>query len=300
MSNKSVNNDIKTKKFEGVDFSKYIKGINVTTANEMLDMYEIKKNMKEVFTYDFSCADPKGSLYTLEECGVTVWMGKKDIDSFDNQFLSRMDKLKQTHSVMVTKIDRDEKKVYVSSAIAVDGPKNTLISAMEQGIASQEYVVVPASIIKFTGRDEYSVALVNIGGLGIVGAIRLSEWSIAFTKSFRYTVKPGDVVNVAILRKIKWSSGMVYDCSRKATISFDPWKGIEEKLPVKTNVRVTCICKEEKKFFGTVHGIPELNVFCEYPDNHEIIISEGSEYVGYVYKVNEKKRNLCVRIREEL
>lgn len=294
--------DKKMKVYEGIDFSKFLNVQKELSEDDVLNQYEKKMRNKENFSCEFSLSDKKGNLYNYVDGGIKVFMNKKDIDPIINRFYSKLEKLRQAYQVQVTKVDRVEKIVYVSSAAALNEPQLKLISAIDEGLEQDEYVVVPATISCITEKkiNKDSVAIVNLGGLGVFGNIRLAEWSPAFTYSFDYVAKVGDVVEVAVINKIKWNSGEVYDCSRKVALRQDPWKGIEQKLPLKTNVRVTCVSKNAKNFFGTIQGFSDINIYCEYPDDKSIVITEGQEYAGYVYRVNEETKLLRVRVRAEV
>ena len=58
----------------------------------------------------------------------------------------------------------------------------------------------------------------------------------------------------------------------------------------------------EKSFFGSVEGLKDIEVFCEYPmkqtdsKGNPLIIEEGRLYMGMIYRVSEERRMLKARI----
>lgn len=270
---------------------------------DVLEVFEKRQQQNEIFNYEFTFSDGRGGLYAYED-DVKVYMSNRQLDGFSKKFF-REDKeaaLKREYSVVVTNIDKEDRVVHVSANKACEAPRNELIALIDEGIRTKEYVKVPARVVKVTGYDEKrgvcTILIVDIGDLGIAGAIRVDDWSCTFTNGFDYIVKPGEIIDVVITNTLSWKSGEVYECSRKLTLTEDPWKDIEKRVPVKTAVRVTCICRSERNFWGVLKGVPELNVYCEYPDpeNGFIPIVEGEDYTGYVAKVNEETTLLRVRI----
>lgn len=295
-------NGIVTKVYENSYVDSLFSSINTQTASGILASYEKKKDTKELFECEFGCASPMGDLSSELDCGVKIVMRKSDTDPTLIKLYDPSGRLALTYKAMVKSIDYDTNTIYVSSTHVKEECRNDLIDAIENGIATNEYIVVPAVVAKIvpgeSGRD--SVLYINVARLGIFGIIRLSEWSTCYTESFEYFTKVGDVVNVVVLSKADWKTGTVYNCSRRLAMTKDPWVGIENHLPKQTKVRITCTSKRENNFFGIVKGVPDIKILCEYPDDKSIQINVGQEYVGFVYKVNEKTHMLAARIRSEV
>lgn len=260
---------------------------------------------KTVFSYEFTFIDGRGSLYSYEEDGdIEVRMSTKEMEGFSRKLSGdeKTEILASSYKVVVHHIDEQEKMVFLSASEVFREPREKLIQLINEGIEKKIYVRTPARVYAVTGKDKEtkktnnSVLMVDIGGLGIVGAVRLKEWSTSYTNSYKGRVKPGDIIEVVVTGKQAWKSGMIYDCSRRRTIDFNPWKGIEEKAPKGTVVRVVCTDLTPKNFFGVVKGVPEINAYCEYPNDPNMNIVVGEEYVGRVAKVSEKTKLFRVRI----
>lgn len=284
---------LNTKRYQDIDFKKY--GLNVETNQEkILDKYEKSMKTEEILTLQFALLE-QGDIYSFDE-GVKIVMLRKDMDPFDRKFANdKVSKLNRSYIVKVKEVDRQNQVVYVQSAI--DKQRNDLIKAIESGIKEETYITVPACVIAMSGNPTGSLLLINIGMFNIVGFIRINEWSPAFIKSFYHVTKIGDVIEVAVLRKANWKTGEIYECSRKQVVlSKEPWKGIKNKIPKKTNMRVLCTKKEKSFFYGIIVGLKDIGVMCNYPEGKHIEIVEGREYCGYVYQISEEKKSIRMRI----
>lgn len=285
------------KDFNDFDVYAYMSG-DRKKPTVTLEEYEKRMKDKSVFKTSFPCVDEKGNLYVYES-DIKIQMDNRDIDGFGYNAKYRSDKLTESYAVVVVSVDKKAKLVKVSSNQAKEEPRKKLEEALRKGIEAKEFLRVPAIIVSIVGNG--SIALINIAGLGLAGSIRLAEWSPAYTKTFYNAVQTGSEVEVVVTGYGKWESGQIFDCSRKKTINIDPWKDIEKKLPVRTVVRLKCISKEARNFFGVIESVPELNVFCEYPDEESgIMIATGIEYTGYVAKVSEENKLLRVRIIKQV
>lgn len=297
MENMNENN-IVIEKFNGFDLSKYV---NSTESNiDGIAEYTKKMARKEIFKMSFTCADEFGNLYDYHN-GVRVQMDNKQITGFSYNPKHKAQHLGVNYTVTVVDVNEETKTVKVSSFAALKGPREQLEKALKVGIENERYLRVPAVVVgtnKYKDKNNsFTVALINIGGLGIPGAIRLAEWSTAYTKTFWHTIQAGMNIEVVVTGQQNWKTGDVFDCSRRLALDFNPWENIEERLPAKTSVIVKCTSKEARNFFGIIDNLPEINVYCEYPDpGSNIRIVEGAEYVGYVYRVREESKLLKVRI----
>lgn len=272
------------------------------TADDVLKRYSEAMANKKLIEITFSKNTPAEDL-VKEEAGVTVIMQKRDTDPRINRLYGSAMRLSVLYQVEVKKIDYDTNTVYVSSLQTGDEVRNEVIKEIDNGIKNEEYLVLPAIVTKVVPKsiNGESMVYVDIAKMHIFGVIRLSEWSTAFTDSFDYCVKAGNVLNVVVLGKAEWKSGTVYDCSRRLTLNeADIWKDIEKKYPRNTKLRITCTSKRDKHFFGIIDGVQDLKILCEYPRDKNIQINVGGEYVGFVYVSSEKNRKLSMRILEEI
>lgn len=261
-----------------------------------LDFYEEKLKNKEVFEIKFSLADKTGNLY-MYEGGVRVQLDNFGITGLMYKTRYRAHYLAQTFPVAVNRIDRERKIVHVSHRDARAITKEELKEELDLAIEKNEPLTVVARLVAIKGDFGKSYAIVDLGGVGITGIIRMKDWSIAFTSDIKLVAKIGDIFKVVVKKHIRWNGEPAYGCSRAEALGFNPWSGIEEKLPKNTLVNVLCIHKTPKNFFGKIEGIDEINAYCEYPDQDKNIeILEGATYQGYVAKVNEATKLLRIRI----
>lgn len=285
-------------RFNGFDLSEYV---NVVESNvDGIAEYSKKMAKKETFKMSFTCADENGNLYDYHN-GVRVQMNNKEITGFGYNPKYKAQHLGVKFTVTVVNVNEENKTVNVSCFAALKGPREQLQKALKEGIENKKYLRVPAVVVganKVKDRNNsFTVAIINIGGLGIPGAVRLAEWSTAYTKTFWHTIQAGMNIEVVVTGHQNWQTGVVFDCSRRLALDFDPWENIEERLPARTSVIVKCTSKETRNFFGVIDNLPEINVYCEYPEpESNIRIIEGAEYVGYVYRVKEETKLLKVRI----
>lgn len=209
-------------------------------------------------------------------------------------------------SVIVSEIDEEHGVVYVVPAYLVGEKRARLVNSICDSIDKNEPVRVPAVIIGFTGIDpstkekNRSIVLLDIGNLGIIGSIRIQNWSTSHITSPRWFASIGDTIEVAATGISTWGKRTLFDCSRKLIMELDqvdPWKNIERRLPKHTDVELRCVDKQDRNFFSVIDGINDLEILCEYPDyDADIDIVVGQKYRGYISRVNEQKKRLCARI----
>lgn len=303
------------KKIHVLDMKEYEDFIPMLRKGPSLYEYEVKKKNKEHFCMTFSTSNRAGDL-TAQEGDVVLKLPAKNIDSpiWRRDAIHAMgagatygaDMLKKTYMVAVESVDWEKNEVILSAVLASQEAKEKLRNKITETLSNGERIQVPAEIVG-PCPDSPSICLVNIAGIGIIGAIHIKDWSKAFTKTYDGVAVPGEYVTVVITGRMRWKGEMgiyrteIFRCSRKLAITGDPWEGIEKRFPRGTNVRLTCISLEEKNFFATVKGLDEINAYCEYPDGEKFIkISIGKEYVGFVHRVSEEKHLLRIKILSEV
>lgn len=329
--------NIVVKKYTDISFGEYFNESVPKKEDLVFEKYEELKKKGTTFEYCFNVkagssknkADT-GVLYSLEDgvrielCQFTPEMCGKNGNRFritaaDYNRSSNQYRLEDTYYVKVKEVDRENKIVYLSdysdNASQLEKKcedRERLIEAMLNGIEKQEYLRVPARIIGLTGKDpdtgipNKTIAMVDIGNLGIIGAVRVAEWSIAYTKNLVYSAVINNEIDVVVTDVMKWGGKSVFDCSRKLVLEQDgvePWKNIEQRVPEGSYVRLTCIDanRDTGKYFGKIDGISELNVYLENPFKEKgITLKEGKKYIGIAYRVNESGKLMRVRIKQEL
>lgn len=272
-------------------------------AKNPLKTYIAAMEQQQLIPIVFNAREPDGGGYYVYRDGIKIYLPLEEIPKnvrLDDH-LSAWKK-----QVMVIDVNREKSEVTVSIKKAYEEPKNKLIEELDARLEAGECVVVPAELISFSSRDYgingyevYRVALVNVGGIGILGAVRLKEWSTAFTYGYYPSMaQSGDVFNVVITGKMRWRNDMIYDCSRRLALEGDPWENIEKKFPSRTKVCVTCLSSKVMKgtFLASVDGLPEIVAVCDLPENGHIKIMTGASYFGFVRRVSEKKKFIRIRI----
>lgn len=328
--------NMKIKEYTGIAFSKYFNADHHNKETMVYEKYKKKQKEGKPFPYHFdvkteSADDSKRPvLYSLED-GVRIefcpfnseaygrYGTQYRITSFNYAQHENRLNLENEYYVKVKKIDRKNKVIYLADhSENVDQmeqqcrDRDILVHALCEGIERKEYLRVPARIIGFTGTDRdtgapsRTIAVLDIGNLGIIGSIRVAEWSIAYTRKYTYCAAINEEIEVVVRGNVNWGGKAVFDCSRKLVLEQDgiePWKDIEQRIPEGALVRVTCIDSDRyaNKFFGKIEGVPELNVYLENPYNEKgFTLTEGSKYMGVAYKVSEQDKLLRVRIKSKL
>lgn len=290
---------------EELDASQYLDAPKVEART--LDDYKKLKEDGTIFRQTFSVINNQNTLYAYTAGGVTLKMTSKHIDGFyhGKHAFNKSEALNKEYNVTVIDVVEDENLVYVSANVANAEPRAKMCALLNEGIESGEYKVVKARVVGITSNEQQpgrEACLLNIGGLGIIGMIRLGEWSRCYTASFRTILQKEDIIRVAVIGTARWSSSddPVYVCSRKVLLPENPWENIEEKLRVRSIVRVKCVDCHRDHFFGKIEGFEEINAYCFYPEDPECTIEVGKTYVGVIAKCNEKTRNLKVRFPKDI
>lgn len=313
-SEKNLDKDKKagTEKIQdSIKIRTYSGEVHIKNASDesAIKKYEQYMNSKEIMDVQFSALQGKIGFVGYDG-KIKIIMSTKNVDGFSHSPIYNEALEKYLFSpcpVVVTKVDKKKKEVHVSMVNALSGPRENLISEIEKGLKEREYIRVPAVVVSVSGRTkdtkqkDYSIAVINIGGLGILGYVHKNNWSKSYTKSLLYAAEPGMVIDVVVTEKKIWGRDTAYECSRRDTIDFDPWAGIEQKMRKNMTVRVRCNGREDGRYYGSIEGLPEINVFCYYPEEETgIHVEEGKYYIGVVRKVSEEDHDLRVRTVDEV
>lgn len=267
------------------------------TVLEKFEYYKGKMKNKEIIEIFFSAADPEGNLYIYDN-GIRIQLDNIDIKGTIYEPRYRANALTNKYAVMVKSVDEEKKEVRVSHNKAKRLTKKELIKEIDDAIKKSEPMTVIA-VVKHIKDNNYCI--IDIGGVGIAGKINIGEWTETFTGNYRMATQRGEIIKVVARKKVLFDGKLTYDCSRKDAIEVSPWAGIEDRLPKDTVVNITCTSKENKKFWGIIEGIDELNVYCEYPDKEKnLFIQVGAKYQGYIYAVNEETELLKARVFKAL
>ena len=287
--------------------------IRVMDKDVDIEYFEKAKENNSLFKMTFSAQDNGGNLLAYRGKW-TVKMQRVDIESGRKDFNTDMlvnDMRKSDYEVKVKKIDYDEKIVYVSHRMVQESSqRNIVIKNLDKKLKNKELVIVPAEIISINSYTSSSngrklpLIYVNLCGLNIVGVIHIRNWANAFVPNIELEAKKGDICYVVVLKKKVFNGKTTYICSRKAFhehTGYNPWDLVGERLKEKMSVRVKVVDSDPGKgtFFASIEGIPYINVLCYNPDGvREVRV--GSEWRGYIAKMDVEKKYLRVKVLEKL
>lgn len=285
----------KVEGLENLDFFG-LKTREETRKERTLDAYE--KAMKEgtVLNMTFSAVANNG-LYIYEN-DVRVQLPAEE---FGNGQYRRRALITKSYPVIVTSVDKDNKVITVSSRAIMNVAQCKYTEAIDASLASGEYFFTR---VRVEANDKIRKRLiVNIAGVAIPGYIPIAEWSHTFIRSFDGLVNRGDIIEVAIIKKSRIGHSDGYMCSRKIVRDDGIWNNIEEMYPAKSNVVITCTSKTRNSWFGSIDGLQDIEVYCEYPNGgnstdqkgRPLFIEVGGRYNCYIYKSNSEKRLLRAR-----
>lgn len=287
--------------------------IQVVDKDADIEFFEKAKENNSLFKMTFSAQDKGGNLlayrgkWTIKMLRTDIESGRKEFDTvvFAN------DMKKPDYDVKVKRIDYDAKTVYVSHRVVKENAqRNIVIKNLDKKLKNNELVIVPAEIIAISdytsSRNGKKLPLiyVNLCGLNIIGSIHIRNWANAFVPNIELEAKKGDIVYVVVLKKKVFNGKTTYICSRKAFhehTGYNPWDLVGERLKEKMTVRVKVVDRDPGKgtFFASIEGIPYINVLCYNPDGvREVRI--GSEWLGYIAKMDVENKYLRVKVLEKL
>ena len=217
------------------------------------------------------------------------------------------------YTVEVIGVDREAKRVTVSFLKAQERVRPAILRQIREAVQNGTALKTQARISHICDKEGRvgAYAYVDILGLGISGIILAKEWNAGYVKDISKYAKVGDVINCVItgFNPRRGEDGFVeFLVSRKLLIGDDPWKTIEERFPPRSRVIVTCIGMYPHNFVGKVDGLEEVAAYCYYPKpgatssltGQPIVIKEGGRYIGNVSKVRPDKKQLQVRIIDEV
>ena len=211
-----------------------------------------------------------------------------------------------TYSCVVESVDEEKGLVTVSYDKVKAGAKAKVEEAIKESA-----VVLPARVIKVYN----TIAIIDIGGLGIPGYVMIKNWSRGYTNDFMSVAKRGDIIDVLVgalendldsdQRKKYFPRvpGNIYQCSRKDAVA-DPWIGIEDKFAAGHIVDVVVTENtQQNHFYGYIEGIPEISIYGQYPNEESYLNKEdievGKKYQCYVFKIDAKEHIFRARAFRE-
>lgn len=296
-------------KVKGLDIEAFLhQGIDSDGEKQRdeIEYFEKAKQEGRIIQVSFPCR--LGNMLYADRNGVRVMLPADDAS--ENGRVRRV-YIGTPYSVIVTGVDREKNEVTVSVNEIRKTARNRVEDAIDEALEKGEKFVANARVVSiYNGKDFGSRLGIDIAGVGVVGYVPLSEWSHSFTRSFRNVVKVGDIIQVVVLKIGRVGETKAYECSRRAAIDDDIWEGIEDRYPKGSNIAVTCTERRDHNWFGTVQGLKDIEIYCEYPNpgetdrrGNKIEIAVGHVYNCYIYRVDGSKKLLKARpvyeIREQ-
>lgn len=278
---------------------------------DTIQKYQNYEKNKEVVTIPFTSVSTRQNAFTMDE-GVKVILRYPDMTNELKSKLatpegkvSALRTLAKGVEVKVTGVSLkgDVPVVYTSCLRVINDRKNVAKEALAEMIKNRDLTPLPASVIR---ADKGSrTILLDIGGLGIKGICRLSDWTNYVEPSsaeiIMDDIKPGMRVNVKVIgklpRKLK-TDGTVdtiatgaYKCVRKDYT--DPYIGLDSTYPKGTVVIGKVVKVLKDKCFVQISGFDKVHLMCFHPwlkDNHHSADSKVNKImVGHVYSVRVDK-----------
>lgn len=222
-----------------------------------LDFYRDKMNNGKLIELKFESVDVDGNLYIYDD-EVRVQLDSYDIDLTYKKAKFRAAALDVPYLVIVKSIDYIRKIVHVSFGKSKEMIRKELLAELNYAIEKNEPYTIFAQVIRIKGEAGSNYTIIDLGNVGVIGVIKMKDWSITYTDNLRLETWPGDIISVKIIKQIRWNGKPAYSCSRRETINVDPWNGLEARLSKNTAVRVMCTSKTMKNFFAKLKGLVEL------------------------------------------
>lgn len=278
---------------------------------QTLDKYERIKNAGELIdVIQFTQGQADKGLFKYEN-GVEIFLPVEEIRRDKKKYLP-MQYFSRVYTVEVMDVDRENKRVTVSFLKAQDRSRPEVYKQISDAVKAGKKVRAQARIDWICNKEDRrgAYAFVDIFGLGITGIVLAKDWGYGFVKDISNYAKTGDVIDCVILEYNKRGSKdfAEFRVSRKLALNEDPWENVAERFPLKSRVIVECIGCYENNFVGKVEGQEELAAYCYYPKpgrissitNEEFVVRVGGKYIGNVSKVDPVKRQLQVRVYDEV
>lgn len=286
--------------------------LNKSMHTDALELY--RKYMKDstVFKVKISRADNKGNLYIPLSGNITGYIPNEEVFGQAYDFRKRSLYVGQPFAVVVTDVDANT--VYLSRYRAKLKSKEILKEKLKKGVK------VKARVEFYQEKNKR--VYINIEGCGILGFVRINEWSHRFIDNPSNEIEKASIVNVEIMRYLPAKGGIKesYECSRKACTP-DPWITVEDKYHKNDIIVIVADYLHADKFFGRIPG-EELDIYVEYPNkknnveeevkareeadiqnnyrSSNIIVRKGRQYKVIIYKVSAENKILRARVIDEV
>lgn len=263
--------------------------------------YKELMNSGKTINIKFEAVDSLNGEVYVEDNGVRISARLDEImGSIEAQRLGRTAVIRVEYTVKIVSVDEIAGCVNCSVVDIKQSANKMFTAAIEDALVKNEKFCARARVVyvDIAGRK----LIVDIAGVGIQGVIPQAEWSKAYTSSFKEIVFSGDIVPVVISGRTHVKGRAAYLCSRKLAVLEDSWENIEQRYHEGSMVEIKCLQRCRKYFFGSIKGLKDIEVLCEYPSKatdakgNLLIIEEGKRYMGKIYRVSQEKKKLKARI----
>lgn len=269
-------------------FKKDVVTVDKKKFNDALSYYEEVKKGDGTLTLQFSVIRDGGMV--LLDNGVEVILEKDELQKYGKGYKPS---LRASFYCGVKKVDSKRSKVYLKAITYKAGAASEVVEVINKALESGKRLSTRARVVYIDATKKR--VTVDISGVGVKGYITLKEWRESYIPNIWRAAELGSIIDIMIIGKQKDDLG--YRCSRRLALADNVWSGIEKRFPLKAQVRIKCSYLGKNEWFGTIDGLPEVEVYCPYPDaEDDISIKLGEEYLCYVYRISEKDHQFRCRV----
>lgn len=242
----------------------------VASDSDIFTMYENMMEEKKPMQMQFSACDRDGTFSSRTNDGILIIMSSSDtlegFPYFEAYFASLF--LGYSYEVLITRVDRENKRVYVKSAR--NGQFSSKKNCIHEIINELEKGNKPKVWGKIVSVRE-DKAFVDILGMHILGIVdrRHWHWKKGFTRRIDAVCHPGEFYEFEITHKCARKPGkdQAFLLERR-NLAENPWEQVPRDI-VKRGaiIRVKCVdIPEGKSYWWGVSDIaPGIEIVCDFP-----------------------------------
>lgn len=265
----------------------------LVTTNE-IELKDFEEAYSKGYTVNliFDKVDSEQMTATFSDCEVIC-----PIEEFGR---GKRQALVRPSEALITSIDKDKRKIYVSCVAA----EKNVITRREQ-----ETELIDAAILKEIKRNGSAVypaqvkaifsngegAILSILGTNVVVCVLAKDWSNAYIASLHGVINVGEWYDVEIVSKLKSKSRIHYYNGTRKNIAPDPWKfnRLEERYKVGDKLIVKCISNSVDCWWGINKNIKDIQLMGDYFGSGFSIVP-NKMYECRIKRLNIKKHKLVV------
>lgn len=254
----------------------------VVSNSDVFTVYENMMDEKKTMQIQFSACDRDGTFSSMMNDGVLIIMSSDDtlegFPYFEPYFATLF--LGYSYEVLVTKVDRDKKRVYVKSAR--NGRYSSKINCIREIVNELEKENKP----KIWGRIisvREDKAFVDILGMRILGIVDNRHWKGGFTRRLDTVCHPGEFYEFEITHKCARKQGkdQAFLLERR-NLAENPWEQVPRDIVKRGAViRVKCVDVPDGKsyWWGSSDIAQGIEIVCDFPKpDNPIRVFSGITY----------------------